>query len=62
MPKKKQLKNPYAAKDGSPLNGKEKEFFNWEITRAKKELKKLSPEQQKERLTSHKALNRRMNS
>ncbi len=54
--------NPFAAKDGAPIEGKEPEFFKWEIKKAKKELSLLPKEEQKKIIASQKALAKRMNS
>lgn len=55
-------KNPYANKDGSPIDGKEPEFFAWLKDRAKEKFDKLPPEEQKIVEESERALNDRMNS
>jgi hypothetical protein len=54
--------NPYAAKDGSPLDGKEPEFFAWERDHKLKETKKLSKEDQAKVKDSEEALAKRMDS
>lgn len=62
MRKIKNIKNPYATKDGSPLNGKEEEYFAWAKQKAAAELAKLPKNKQKEMIASEKALAKRMNS
>lgn len=56
------INNPYADKDGAPVDGKEAQFFAWEKEQAKKELEKLPADKQKEIKESEAALNDRMNS
>ena len=58
----KEEKNPFAAKDGSPLAGKEAECFKWAKQKHKKELSLLPKEEQKKILAAEKALAKRMNS
>lgn len=55
-------KNPFAGPDGGYLEGKEVEFFQWEIDHAEEELKKLPPEEREKKIAAQKALNDRMNS
>ncbi len=54
--------NPFAANDGSPLAGKEVEFFKWAKQKHKKELSLLPKEEQKKILEGEKRLAKRMNS
>ncbi len=55
-------KNPFANTDGSPIDGKEPEFFEWEKENSKSELKKLPEEIQAEIIDSERELNKRMDS
>lgn len=56
------VKNPFANEDGSPIDGQEKDFFDWEIEHSRQELEKLPEEKQIEILESEHALNKRMDS
>jgi len=58
----KKIKNPFANEDGSPIDGEEPDFFEWEKQRAIKELDKLPPEEKEKAIESERALNERMNS
>lgn len=55
-------KNPYANPDGSPIDGKEPEFFEWEKNKDKERLNKLSPEEKKAEISAQQDLNKRMQS
>jgi hypothetical protein len=54
--------NPYADKDGAPMDGKETQFFEWEKERKAKETSKLSKEDQDKVKASEEALAKRMDS
>ncbi len=54
--------NPFQLPDGSPMEGKEPEFFQWKKDKAKREFDKLPPDVQQVVKESEKALNERMNS
>lgn len=58
----KEEKNPFTAKDGTPLAGKEAEFFKWAKQKHKKELSLLPKEEQKKILEGEKRLAKRMDS
>ena len=55
-------RNPFAKPDGSPIDGKEPDFFAWLKARAKEKFDKLPPHEQKIVAESERALNERMNS
>lgn len=58
----KEKHNPYANPDGSPIDGKEDLFFEWEIENDKKRLDKLPENIKAEELASQEALQKRMES
>lgn len=53
-------KNPYQAKNGGPLHGKEKEFFDWARDQRLKEIDKLPEPEQKKAKESERKLAHRM--
>lgn len=55
-------RNPFANDDGSPIDGKEAEFFNWGIEQAKRRLLRLTPEEQTKQLEADRLMNDKMNS
>jgi hypothetical protein len=54
--------NPYANPDGSPIDGKEPEFFAWAANKAKEKLNLLTPEEREKVQQAERDLNRRMQS
>lgn len=54
--------NPYQAKNGGPLHGKEKEFFDWARDRRIEEIDKLPESERKKTKKSERRLAERMNS
>lgn len=60
--KKQVNKNPFASADGAPVEGKEKEFFEWERQRDIKRLRKLTKQQNSADIKAQKELNKRMQS
>lgn len=54
--------NPYANKDGSPIKGKEFEFFDWAITADEERIAKLPPDQQKKEREAARHLRNKMES
>lgn len=55
-------KNPFADKNGAPLDGKEEQFFAWAQANHANELDQLSPEERKEQAEADKRLAARMDS
>jgi hypothetical protein len=55
-------KNPYANPDGSSIDGKEPEFFEWEKQKDKQRLDKLPEAEKQADIDSQRALNDRMQS
>lgn len=55
-------KNPYANPDGSPIDGKEPEFFEWEKNKDKDRLDKLPDDQKQAEIDAQRDLNKRMQS
>lgn len=62
MKKDEEKKNPFANPDGSPIDGKEPEFYEWEIVKDKERLSNLTEQEKKEDIESQKALQKRMES
>jgi hypothetical protein len=54
--------NPYANPDGSPIEGKEPEFFDWAKQFDKKRLEELPENVKKEEIESQESLQKRMES
>lgn len=54
--------NPYAQADGSPIEGKEKEFFDFEIRESQRYYDSLTEEEQREYDIAAKELQKRMDS
>ncbi len=55
-------KNPYAKQDGSPIDGKEPEFFAWGREQELKRREQLPKAEREAIEKSEQALDRRMNS
>jgi hypothetical protein len=53
-------KNPYAKADGTPAEGKIKEFMDWEQAQQDKALKAMSPKERREWLEGQRSLQRKM--
>jgi hypothetical protein len=53
-------KNPYANADGSPIDGKEPEFFDWESKKDKDRLEALPNQEKEKELKAQRDLNDRM--
>lgn len=60
--KKDEPKNPFATADGSWIDGKEKEFWNWEAAKYEAYLSTLSPEERSKKIAADKHLSNKMNS
>lgn len=58
----KQNKNPYADKDGFPMDGKETQFFAWARDQELQRRKSLPEDERKAIEVSEQALAKRMNS
>lgn len=58
----KKENNPYANPDGSPIDGKEEEFFDWEKQKDKERLDLMPKEERDAAIASQRALNDRMQS
>ena len=58
---KKENKNPFANKDGSPKEGSEEKFYDWAKQEADKYLATLNEEEREEYLKSQQHLNNKMN-
>lgn len=56
------MTNPYAKKDGSPLSGKEVEFWNWEKNKEAQRMNKLKTVDRKKEQVAKNELTRRMES
>lgn len=54
--------NPYAQADGSPVDGKETEFFDFEIKESQRYYDSLTEEEQREYDAGAKELQKRMDS
>jgi hypothetical protein len=55
-------KNPYANPDGSPIDGKEPEFFEWEKNKDKERLDKLPEGEKAAEIEAQQDMNKRMQS
>lgn len=60
--KMSEKKNPYSNANGSPIDGKEPEFFAWERNRDKKRLNVLPAAEKEKELKAQRDLNDRMQS
>ena len=60
--KKDETKNPFAAADGGPIDGKEEEFWKWEADKYEAYLSTLSPEERAKRIAADEHLSKKMNS
>lgn len=60
--KKDETKNPFAAADGGPIDGREDEFWNWEVAKYEAYLATLSPEERSKQIAADKHLSKKMNS
>ena len=56
------MKNPFEEKNGIPINGKEKEFFDWARNQELKRREKLSEEEQERLKLADEHLAQKMNS
>jgi hypothetical protein len=55
-------KNPFANTDGSPIEGKEPEFYAWEKAAAQMKLETMSPDEKLKRVQADLDLDKRMDS